>query len=226
MLTARGIEAVLTAALVCFVVGCASTPGPGSPQPTAGGIQPTDPQTGYTRIVSGAPDSAGWTIGTSETAKYRYTFRMTGPAGASNFAYRDRDLTFSFRPGTDALHFQVENLKESPVWLDWDRSTFLDPRSQSSVPLGHSTSRWDDRFAAQAPTQIPGFQRYGDYLFPRESLLDPAGSGEQLRRRFLPEDEAAQQFVDREFGADLVFRIEEREVVYPFRFRVRSIVPR
>jgi hypothetical protein len=214
----------MAATALVALAGCASTPGPEVAQPASGGLQP-DPQTGYTRIVGGASDSVGWTFGSSEAGKYRYTFRQTGPAGGGNFTYRDRDLTFSFRPSTDALHFEVENLKEVPVWIDWDRSTFFDPISQSLVPLAHRDTRWADRFASQAPTQIPGFQRYGDYLFPKQSLLDPAGSTEQLRRRFLPVDDAAQHFVDREFGADLVFRIESRDVTYPIRFRVRSVVP-
>ena len=39
-------------------MGCASTtPGPEVAEPSESGIQEVDPQTGYSRIVSGAPDS-------------------------------------------------------------------------------------------------------------------------------------------------------------------------
>lgn len=57
-------------------------------------------------------------------------------------------------------------------------------------------------------------------------LLDPAGSGQQLRRRLLPEDSNAPQYVDRVFGVDLVFRVEDRLVPYRFMFKVSSVTPK
>lgn len=212
---------LLAVCAAILLAGCAASGPPGEEQASI--AQPVDPSTGYSRIVSGAADSAGWTIGESDGI-YRYTFRMTQPA-SGNFTFRDRELTFYFRPAVDALHFQVENLKEGPVWIDWDRSVFYPPRGPSGK-VAHRTTRWEERFAAQAPTQIPGFQRYGDYLVSMDSLLDPAGSGQQLRRQMFPTDETAQHFVDSEFGVDLEFLVEDRPRTYNFRFRVRSVVPR
>jgi hypothetical protein len=42
----------------------------------------------------------------------------------------------------------------------------------------------------------------------------------------LSEDQTALQNIDRVFGVDLVFRVEDRMVTYPFRFKVVSVLPR
>ena len=49
---------------------------------------------------------------------------------------------------------------------------------------------------------------------------------QQIHRPLLPQDITAPQYTDREFGIDLVFLIEDRPRVYPFRFRVASVIPR
>ena len=77
-----------------------------------------------------------------------------------------------------------------------------------------------------APTLIPGFERYSDYVFPLELLVDPGASADQLHRRLFPENAGAPQFSERTFGVDLVFRIEDKPRAYSFRFKVASVVPR
>jgi hypothetical protein len=210
-------------ALVAFAIsGCAASTGGVQGNPPASDLPAVDRETGYTGIVSGAADSAGWQSG-SETAKYRYRFRQISP-GSSSFTFRDRELSFYFRPSTDALHFQVENLTDRPIWIDWDRSTFFVPRAGSDR-VAHGSTRWVDRNSALAPTQITGLQRYGDYVFPMSYLVDSGGREEQLHRRLLPEDDSAIHFNDAEFGVELVFNIDERPRNYTFRFKVASVLP-
>lgn len=205
--------------LLClFGSGCSTGPVPESaPQPPA-------PQTGLERVVVGASDSVGAIPGSAD-ALYYYRFRQIEP-GSDRFTFQDRDLSFYFKPSPDALHFQVENRQDRPVWIVWERSTFISPNGGTSK-LAHSTTRWDDRFKSQADTQIPGLQRYsGDYMLPLDYLFDPAGSAEQSHRPLFPEDKTAPQYTDRIFGVDLVFLIEERPRTYTFRFRVVSVIPR
>jgi hypothetical protein len=207
--------------LAACLSGCAATlPGeePGGAVPGAAGSE-SEVQT----IVSGAADSTGPLPG-SATALYRYRFTQVMP-GSDRFTFRDRDLSFHFRPAPDALYFQVENLKDRPVWIEWDRCVFYDPRDRSG-DVAHGTTRWADRFNTQPPTQIPGLQRYSDYVLPLNYLVDPAGSDQQLHRPLLPEDSTAPQYSDKQFGVDLVFRIEDRPRTYAFRFKVASVIPR
>jgi hypothetical protein len=61
---------------------------------------------------------------------------------------------------------------------------------------------------------------------PLDSLVDPAGSDQLLHRPLLPEDTTAPEYSDKEFGVDLVFRIEDQPRTYVFRFKVASVIPR
>jgi len=148
---------------------------------------------------------------------------MTDPGGGG-FNFQDRDLSFYFRPGPDALYFQVENRQNRPVSIEWDRSVFYDPNGGSDK-VAHGTTRWEDRFKSQPSTQVPGLQRFGDYSFPMGYLYDPAGRSAQLHRPLLPEDSTSPQYMDRTFGVDLVFIVEDRPRTYSFRFKVASVIP-
>jgi hypothetical protein len=173
--------------------------------------------------VSGAEDSVGAIPG-SPDAMFIYRFNQVLPA-SDRFTFQDRDLSFYFRPSPDALRFQVENRQDRSVWIEWDRSSFLSPLGPTEK-AAHATTQWEDRFGTQPATQSLGLQRYSDYVLPISYLLDRAGGTEQLHRKLLPEDATAQHFVAREFGVDLVFRVEDRLRTYSFRFRVASVTPR
>src|SRR5204863_9458166 len=118
-----------------------------------------------------AADSVGAIPG-SPDAMFVYKFRMTGPPGGSSFAYRDRDVSFAFRPSPNALYFSVENLQGRPVQIDWDRSTFYDATGRSTK-VGHSTTRWSDRFSPEAQSQVMPPQRSSDYVLARDHPPDP-----------------------------------------------------
>ena len=171
-----------------------------------------------------ASDSVGSVPG-SPDAQYIYRFRQTGPSGGSGFTYRDRDLTFFFRPSPNTLYFQIENLQGRPVWIDWERSQFVDPFERTGR-VGHATTRWRDRYAQQAQTQVPGLQRYSDYVYPLDYLLDPGPEDAQPRRPLLPEDASAVTYSGKSFGVDLVIQIEGQPRTYSFRYQVASVIPR
>ena len=211
----------LLAASAAMLAGCSSAPGPQSSTPP-----PTPAATAPRTVVSGAPDTAG-SVPTSRDAKYIYRFKQTAP-GSTTFTFRDRDVSFYFRPGPAALYFKVENLQGRPVWIDWDHSTFTDPNGRAGK-VAHSTTRWKDRLGSQAMSQVPGQQQYGDYVFPMDYLVDPGAATsdeEQPHQPLLPDDTSAPSFSGRQFGVDLVFMIEDKPRTYSFRYEVVSVMPR
>jgi hypothetical protein len=207
--------------VAAFLSGCASNQLSGAPP---GAAEPAaTPSRDVQTLVSGASESTASASG-SATALYRYRFTQVLP-GSERFTFQDRDLSFYFRPAPNVLHLQVENRQNRPVWIEWDRSVFRDPR-EGTGQVAHGTTRWADRFNVQAPTQIAGLQRYSDYVLPMDYLVDPAGSDQQLHRPLLPEDTTAPDFSDKEFGVDLVFRIDDQPRTYSFRFKVVSVIPK
>lgn len=223
--------------LAILTAGCSSSPTPHAataPPNTVPGSasesnQPptSNPTPGSTsesdHYVGSTSDTVGSVPG-SANALYTYRFTQIEPP-SDRFTYQDRDLTFAFRPSPSALYFQVENKSDRPVWIDWDRSQWLD-RFGTGSRIANGEARWSQRFNPLATTQIPGLQRYGTYVFPFDLLIDPGSSTEQVRRPLFPEDKLAPQYVDREFGMILVFRVEDRQQAYTFRFKVRSVIPR
>ncbi len=189
--------------------------------PANGPSTPTSSDVRYL-VVDGA-DSVG-SIPGSPGSQYVYVFRQTDPS-SDGFTFQDRDLSFYFRPSPTVLHFQVENRQDRPVWIEWDRSVWVDAFG-GSKRLANADSRWSQRLAPLPTIQILGLQRHSNYVFPMDNLVDPGASNDQLHRPLFPEDQTAPQYVDREFGTTLVFRIEDRLRSYSFRFKVRSVVRR
>jgi hypothetical protein len=214
------VLALSLAALVALA-GCSASPPPESATPPP---QPA-PASAPSTVTTTAGDTVGSVPGSAD-ALFTYRFRQTEPASGGQFAYRDRDLSFSFRPSPNALYFGVENLQGRAVSIDWDRSVFLDSNERTGK-VGHSTSRWRDRFSNQAQTQVLPQQRYTDYVFALDDLLDPGPAPEtQLRRPLLPEDTSAPTYTGKSFGVDLVFLIDGQPRTYSFRFQVASVIPR
>lgn len=210
-------------ALAAALSGCGSAPSPESAAPPPSSVA-SDNASASTAVTT-AGDTVGSVPGSAD-ALFTYRFRQTEPGSSGTFAYRDRDLSFSFRPSPNALYFGVENLQGRPVQLDWDRCVFYDPNGRTAK-AGHNSTRWRDRFSTQAYTQVLPLQRYSDYVFSLDDLLDPGATPDtQLRRPLLPEDTSAPTYAGKSFGVDLVFLIENQPRTYSFRFQVLSVIPR
>lgn len=213
----RPLNRGLAACAIVILAGC----GGSSPPVVVPGAPAAPPP-----VVLGAPDTAGATLG-SPNALYTYRFKQIEP-GSDRFTYRDRELSFYFRPTPTALYFRVENLQGRPAWIDWDRSVFVNVHGNVGK-VAHSTTRWRDRYSSQAQTQVPGQQTISDYVFSMDDLLDSGASvseEEQPHRPILPEDQSAPTYSGRTFGVDLQMLIQDQPITYTFRFQVASVIPR
>ena len=203
--------------------GCSSSPAPQGAEVPANLPLPVAPQAEAQNIVTGGADSVG-SIPGSPGAQFVYVFRQTDPA-SDRFTFQDRDLSFYFRPSPTVLHFQVENRQDRPVWIEWERCVFYDSFG-GQKRVANSETTWSQRYSSLPATQIIGLQRYSNYVFPIDYMIDPGASHDQLHRPLFPEDKSAPQYVNREVGVTLMFRLQDRLQPYAFRFKVRSVLPR
>ena len=211
-------------AMAAALGGCSSSPAPqGSAAPANVSIPVAHQAEPQNNIVTGGADSVG-SIPGSPGSQFVYVFRQTDPA-SDRFTFQDRDLSFYFRPSPTVLHFQVENRQDRPVWIEWDKCSYADSYG-GQKRLANSETTWSQRYTSLPATQIVGLQRYSNYVFPIDYMIDPGSSNEQLHRPLFPEDKSAPQYVDREFAVTLAFRFQDRLQSYPFRFKVRSVLPR
>lgn len=209
--------------LLALLAGCSAPSGPQPPVPPPSEIDANPPQ-----VIAGAADSVSSIPGSAD-AMYVYRFRQSEP-GSSGFTFRDRELSFVFRPTPSALYFRVQNLTGRSITIDWDRSSFLDPNGRSGK-VAHNTTRWQERFSPQAQSQIPPLSEYSDFTFPMDYLLDPGSDSSsepdaQPRRPLLAEDQSAVNNAGRTFGVDLALIIEGQPRTYSFRYQVASVIPR
>ncbi|HTR97360.1 MAG TPA: hypothetical protein VMH61_05615 [Candidatus Acidoferrales bacterium] len=209
-------------AVTLVLVGCSAGPSPdASPQAAS-----PPPAPAASQVVSGAPDTAGSVPGLPDSP-YIFRFRQTEP-GSSAFNYRDRDLSFYFRPSPTALFFHVQNLQGRPVIIDWDHSQFIDV-NERTYKIAHSTTRWRDRYSPLATTQVSPQQDYSDFMFPVDYLMDPGATSDpdaQPHLPLIPLDGSAPTYSGKTFGVDLVFMVEDRPRTYSFRYEVLSVIPR
>jgi len=212
----------LLGALAASLAGCSAGPEPQSAAPPPASTPAPEPSSPY---VSGAPDTAGAVPG-SPNALYVFRFKQTDPP-SSGFNFRDRNLSFYFRPSPTALYFRVENLQGRPVTIDWEDSQFLDINGRLGK-VAHATTRWRDRYNPQVTTQVGGQQQFGDYVFPLDYLVDPgadAGPDAQPHLPIVAEDASAPTFSGRSFGVDLAMTVLDRPATYSFRFQIASVIP-
>jgi hypothetical protein len=213
--------------LVAMLAGCSAGPHTGSSgtppaaPPAAASASGETRVEGFNKMTGGAADSVG-SIPGSAYALYRYRFRQIDPP-SDRFYFQDRELSFYFKPAPDALFFQVENRTDKPVWLDWDKCMFTDALG-ATARAAHSTTTVRERYGTQASIQILGLQRYGDFIYSMDYLIEQGGDT-PLHRPLLPEDESAPQFSGREFATELAFRVDGQPRTYSFRFKILSVLP-
>jgi hypothetical protein len=216
------LRLVLVVAVVAAFVGCSS-----APEPQSSSAPPSAPNRDEPgQVVSGAPDTMG-SIPGSSASPYMFRFKQVEPP-STLFNFKDRDLSFYFRPSPNSLYFRVENLQGRPVVLQWEDSRFFDVDGRSGK-IAHGNTRWSDRYSPLVQTQVAPQQQYGDYMFPIDYLLDPGtveGNDQQPHRPLIPEDSSAPNYSGRSFGADLVFLVDGQPRTYSFRFQVASVIPR
>ena len=215
---------VMAAALGAAIAGCSSSPAPeGSAPPPAA---PAAAAAG-SGIVSGAPDTAGAVPG-SPNALYVFRFKQIDPS-SSQFNYRDRDLSFYFRPSPSGLYFRVENLQGRPVQLDWDHSCLLRrerafgqgrPRHHAlERPLRATRLHADRRRSSSSGTTC---SRSSTWWIP----VPPPAPTRSRTSRWCPRTRARPPTRAARSESTSCSSIEDRPRTYPFRFQVASVIPR
>jgi len=101
-------------------------------------------------------------------SKYRYQFKMVAPARNNDMLYQDDSLIIQFRFDESAIKFQLQNLSESDLSIDWEKTSIgIDNRYYS---VRHSSDFYGDTVLRKVSVVIPPVGYVQDVVIPRENV--------------------------------------------------------
>jgi len=101
-------------------------------------------------------------------SKYRYEFKMVAPARGDEKLYQDDSLIIQFRFDEAAIKFQLQNLSESNLTIDWEKTSIgIEDRFYS---VRHSSDFYGDTALSKAPVVIPPMAYIREVMIPRGNV--------------------------------------------------------
>lgn len=177
-------------------------------------------------LLAGCAASSGFRPGVG--TKYQYTYAMVAPVAAADLTYRDERIIIQFRPDEAAFKFQLQNVSDAEMTVEWDRASIgVEGRF---YPVRHATTLYSDSVSG-ASIILPPFGFLRDLLLPAENIrfdgtqwveldLLPTVDAEDPQLRA-----AIRGGVGKQVSVILPLKFGLREVIYEFAFRVSSVRP-
>ena len=159
-------------------------------------------------------------------SKYQYTYSMVAPTESADLTYKDERIIIQFRPDDSAMKFQLQNVSEVELIMDWRHAALgIEGRF---YPVRHATTLYSDSTGGGSMILPPlGYVR--DLMIPSENLRF---DGERwLEEDLLPTVDrndsalraAIRASVGKQISVILPLRFGEQEMLYEFAFRVSSV---
>lgn len=101
-------------------------------------------------------------------SKYRYQFKMVAPSRSNEMLYQDDSLIIQFRFDDVAIKFQLQNLSESDLSIDWEKTSIgIEKRFYS---VRHSSDFYGDTALRKVSVVIPPVGYIREVMIPREHV--------------------------------------------------------
>jgi hypothetical protein len=99
--------------------------------------------------------------------KYRYSYRMTKPVQNTNLLFRDDSIIIQYKFDDAALQFQLQNISESSISIDWEKASL--GIAERYYPVRHASNFYTDSSRSNSILIPPmGFIR--EVVIPRENI--------------------------------------------------------
>lgn len=175
-------------------------------------------------LLGGCAASAGYTPG--QGGKYQYTYAMVAPSTSADLTHRDERIIIQFRPDDAAMKFQLQNLSNVELSIDWGRASIgVEGRF---YPVRHATNLYGDS-AATVSMLLPPMGYMRDLVIPAENIRF---DGEQwVETDLLPTMDRGSDAlrteirgsIGKQVSVILPLRFGQEELIYEFAFRVASV---
>ncbi|MBF8248543.1 MAG: hypothetical protein HW374_1343 [Bacteroidetes bacterium] len=101
-------------------------------------------------------------------SKYRYEFKMVAPAHNNDMLYQDDSLIIQFRFDESTIKFQLQNLSESDLSIEWEKSSI--GVENLFYPVRHSSDFYGDTALRRVSVVLPPMGYIREIMIPRENV--------------------------------------------------------
>lgn len=175
-------------------------------------------------FLGGCAARSGYTPG--QGAKYQYTYAMVAPTPAADLTYRDERMIVQFRPDEAAMKFQLQNLSDRELTIDWERASIgVEGRFYA---VKHASTLYSDS-GGRSSIVLPPMGYMRDLVIPAEhirfdgerwvetDLLPTTDQGDPTTRA------AIRGSLGKQVSVILPLRFGEESALYEFAFRVTAV---
>ncbi len=161
--------------------------------------------------------------------KYEYSYKMTYPVENRNLLFQDDSIIIQFKFDEAAIRFQLQNISESHLTVDWDRTSMN--LSGRYFSVRHSDNLYTDSLKVSSSIMLPPLGYFRDLVIPRdhiyydgrkwveEDLLPTVDENSQPLR------ESIRKSAGQRIGLLLSLRFNRTEKNYEFDFQVDTVRP-
>ena len=158
--------------------------------------------------------------------KYQYTYTLVPSMKNSNLLFLDDSIIVQFKIDEAAIQFQLQNISESNVTLDWGRSTISINGRNTTVR--HAGNFYNDTIRSGSNI-VPPLGYHDDAAIPRDNIYQEGSKWVELEllpttdHRFLPLRESIQNSTGQRLSLMIPIIFGSTAKNYKFDFQVESV---
>jgi len=158
--------------------------------------------------------------------KYQYRYKLISPVSNSKLLFRDDSLIIQFKFDDAAIQFQLQNISESNMALDWSKASIGVGGRYYSVR--HTENFYEDTVHSRSMSLPPlGYLR--DVVIPRNNIYDDGEKWVELDllptvdHHSLPMQKSIEKNAGQRISLLLPILFGSTEKNYKFDFQVESV---
>lgn len=149
---------------------------------------------------------------------------MTEPVASSSKVFKDDNISVRFWLDEKKIHFQLKNLTDGPININWAKASFINIDG-ASHPLANSSSIFTDKRNDPDPSELGAGEVVTDFIAPVDNVKKLEEWTWYVYPMFNLKDERAYENRGKTLGVNLPIQANEKWKVYAFRFKVTSVIP-
>jgi hypothetical protein len=173
--------------------------------------------------------AGGRFLGMGRGNKYVYAYKMTRPVESPLMIFQNDSLKIQFKVGETWIRFQLQNLSQSEMSVQWDKVSLGVDNAYSLVR--HTINLYGDTAPGNRSVPIPPLGYIRDLVLPVDNIFFNGSQWEQtdLFQTVDGGKDVMAQTIEKNVGKSIVLNLPlqfgHRLQAYRFEFRIVSVKP-